>query len=77
MRLYRTYSLTHGPRPDRCISITVKGIPGGVVSNHLVHGGVRRGQMVQLGQAEGEFVLSRPDARRSCCWSPPAPASPR
>jgi stearoyl-CoA 9-desaturase NADPH oxidoreductase len=60
VRLYRTYSLTHGPRPDRCISITVKGIPGGVVSNHLVHGGVRRGQMVQLGQAEGDFVLPDP-----------------
>ena len=60
VRLWRTYSLTHGPRPDRCISITVKGIPGGVVSNHLVRGGVRRGQMVQLGQAEGDFVLTDP-----------------
>src|SRR5688500_16707333 len=60
VRLYRTYSLTHGPRADRCISITVKGIPGGVVSNHLVRGGVRRGQMVQLGQADGDFVLSDP-----------------
>ena len=37
VRLWRTYSLTHGPRPDGCISITVKGIPDGVVSNHLVH----------------------------------------
>jgi ferredoxin-NADP reductase len=60
VRLWRTYSLTHGPRPDRCISITVKGIPDGVVSNHLVRGGVRPGQMVQLGQAEGDFVLSDP-----------------
>src|SRR5689334_505891 len=24
VRLWRTYSLTHGPRADRCISITVK-----------------------------------------------------
>ena len=31
VRLWRTYSLTHGPRPDGCISITVKAIPGGVV----------------------------------------------
>jgi ferredoxin-NADP reductase len=59
VRLWRTYSLTHGPRPDRCISITVKGIPGGVVSNHLIRN-VRRGQMVQLGQAEGDFVLTDP-----------------
>jgi ferredoxin-NADP reductase len=59
VRLWRTYSLTHGPRADRCISITVKGIPGGVVSNHLVRR-VRPGQMVHLGQADGEFVLPDP-----------------
>ncbi|MGZ4456577.1 MAG: ferredoxin reductase [Nocardioides sp.] len=59
VRLWRTYSLTHGPRRDRCISITVKAIPGGVVSNHLVHR-VRAGQMIHLGQAEGDFVLPDP-----------------
>ena len=59
VRLWRTYSLTHGPRADRCISITVKAIPDGVVSNHLVHR-LRPGTMVQLGQAEGEFVLPSP-----------------
>lgn len=56
VRLWRTYSLTHGPRADRCISITVKAIPGGVVSNHLVHE-ARPGTMIQLGQADGDFVL--------------------
>ena len=59
VRLWRTYSLTHGPRPDRCITITVKGIPGGVVSNHLIRR-VRPGQMIQLGQADGDFVLTDP-----------------
>ncbi len=59
VRLWRTYSLTHGPRPDRCISITVKAIPDGVVSNHLVHR-TRPGRMIHLGQAEGEFVLPQP-----------------
>ncbi|MBB6628168.1 ferredoxin reductase [Nocardioides sp. KIGAM211] len=59
VRLWRTYSLTHGPRADRCISITVKAIPDGVVSNHLVRR-VRAGQMIHLGQAEGDFVLSTP-----------------
>jgi len=59
VRLWRTYSLTHGPRADRCISITVKAIPDGVVSNHLVRR-VRPGQMIQLGQAEGDFVLADP-----------------
>jgi len=59
VRLWRTYSLTHGPRADRCISLTVKAIPGGVVSNHLVHD-AEPGQMIQLAQAEGEFTLPQP-----------------
>jgi ferredoxin-NADP reductase len=59
VRLWRTYSLTHGPRPDRCISLTVKAIPDGVVSNYLVHR-AQAGEMLQLEQAEGEFVLPQP-----------------
>jgi ferredoxin-NADP reductase len=63
VRLWRTYSLTHGPRGDRNLSFTVKAIPGGVVSNHLVHQ-ARVGQMIQLEQAEGEFVLPTPVPRK-------------
>jgi len=63
IRLWRTYSLTHGPRRDRNLSFTVKAIPGGVVSNHLVHR-IRPGQMLQLEQAEGEFVLPTPIPRK-------------
>src|SRR4051794_3609499 len=63
VRLWRTYSLTHGPRRDRNLSFTVKAIPGGVVSNHLVHR-ARPGQMLQLEQAEGEFVLPTPIPRK-------------
>ncbi len=59
VRQFRCYSLTHGPRPDGHISITVKAIPDGVVSNHLVHK-ARRGQMVHLQQAAGDFVLPMP-----------------
>ncbi len=59
VRLFRCYSLTHGPRPDGHISITVKAIPDGVVSNHLVHK-ARPGQMVHLQQAAGDFVLPMP-----------------
>ena len=59
VRLWRTYSLTHARRVDGCISITVKAIPGGVVSNHLVHN-IQPGQMLHLGQAEGDFVLADP-----------------
>jgi stearoyl-CoA 9-desaturase NADPH oxidoreductase len=56
VRQWRAYSLTHGPRPDGLISITVKAVPGGVVSNHLVHR-AKRGTLVHLEQAQGEFVL--------------------
>jgi stearoyl-CoA 9-desaturase NADPH oxidoreductase len=56
VRQWRAYSLTHGPRPDRLISITVKAVPEGVVSNHLVHR-CRTGTLVHLDQAAGEFVL--------------------
>jgi ferredoxin-NADP reductase len=59
VRQWRTYSLTHGPRADRCISITVKAIPDGVVSNHLVRR-TQPGQYVFLGQADGDFVLPDP-----------------
>ena len=56
VRLWRAYSLTHGPRPDGRISVTVKAVPDGKVSNHLVHK-VRVGTLVHLEQATGEFVL--------------------
>lgn len=61
VRTWRTYSLTHGPRGDGNISITVKAIPGGTVSQYLVRR-ARPGQMVRLEQAEGEFVLPQPRA---------------
>ena len=56
VRQWRAYSLTHGPRPDRRIAITVKAVPDGLVSHHLVHR-TRPGTMVHLEQAAGEFVL--------------------
>jgi ferredoxin-NADP reductase len=61
VRQWRAYSLTSDlTRTDGCISVTVKAIPDGKVSNHLVHR-ARPGTIVQLDQAAGEFVL--PDER--------------
>jgi stearoyl-CoA 9-desaturase NADPH oxidoreductase len=63
VRQWRAYSLTSDlTRDDGCISVTVKAIPGGKVSNHLVHKATP-GTIVQLDQAAGEFVLpaQRPD----------------
>lgn len=56
VRQWRAYSLTHGPRADRNISITVKAVPDGKVSNHLVHR-TRPGTLLHLEQAAGDFVL--------------------
>jgi ferredoxin-NADP reductase len=56
VRLWRAYSLTHGPRDDGRISITVKAVPDGKVSNYLVHR-TQVGTLVHLEQAAGEFVL--------------------
>src|SRR3990170_6377428 len=56
VRQWRAYSLTHGPRPDRRTSITVKAVPDGLVSHHLVHR-THPGTLVHLEQAAGEFVL--------------------
>jgi ferredoxin-NADP reductase len=62
VRRWRAYSLTHGPRPDGCISITVKAVPDGTVSPYLVHR-ARVGTLVHLEQAAGEFVLPPPPSR--------------
>jgi ferredoxin-NADP reductase len=63
VRQWRAYSLTSDlGRTDGCISITVKAIPDGLVSNHLVHR-AQPGTVIQLDQAAGEFCLpdQRPD----------------
>ncbi|WP_300676010.1 ferredoxin reductase [Nocardioides sp.] len=59
IRQWRAYSLTHGPRADGNISITVKAVDGGKVSPYLVHQAVP-GTLVHIDQAQGEFVLPAP-----------------
>jgi ferredoxin-NADP reductase len=57
VRQWRAYSLTsETSRRDGCITITVKAIPNGVVSNHLVRKAAA-GTLVHLDQAAGEFTL--------------------
>jgi len=63
VRHWRTYSVTSTPgRRDRRIAITVKAIPGGVVSEHLVRR-ARRGDYLRLAPPAGEFVLPAELAR--------------
>ncbi|MEV6678880.1 ferredoxin reductase [Streptomyces erythrochromogenes] len=60
-RLWRAYSITSPTnRRDGRVTITVKAIPDGKVSNHLVRG-AQPGTLVQLDQPTGDFVL--PQAR--------------
>ena len=67
MRQWRAYSLTSDlNRTDGCISVTVKAIPDGKVSNHLVHR-TAPGTLIQLDQATGEFVPARRSAPPRCC----------
>ncbi|MFF3109564.1 ferredoxin reductase [Kitasatospora sp. NPDC057904] len=58
-RLWRSYSITSPTdRRDGRITITVKAIPDGKVSNHLVRRATP-GTLVQLDQPTGDFVLPR------------------
>jgi ferredoxin-NADP reductase len=60
VRHWRAYSLTSPPdRRDGCITITVKAMPDGLVSSHLVRR-ARAGTVVHLDQACGEFTLPAP-----------------
>jgi stearoyl-CoA 9-desaturase NADPH oxidoreductase len=57
VRQWRAYSLTSDTdRSDGCIAITVKAVPDGKVSNHLVRRAAV-GTIVQLDHAAGEFTL--------------------
>lgn len=56
-RLWRAYSITSPTdRQDGRVTITVKAVPGGKVSNHLVRRATP-GTLVQLDQPAGDFVL--------------------
>jgi stearoyl-CoA 9-desaturase NADPH oxidoreductase len=59
VRHWRSYSLSSAPeREDGCVTITVKAVPGGLVSPYLVHR-ITPGAIVRLARAEGDFVLPR------------------
>ncbi len=58
---WRSYSLTSTPvrGSDRTISITVKAMPEGFLSSHIV-GGVEPGTVVRLAEPQGNFALPEP-----------------
>jgi len=57
---WRSYSLTSTPvRDDGLISVTVKALPEGFLSGHLVNG-LEPGTVLRLAAPQGEFVLPEP-----------------
>src|SRR6476646_5054364 len=65
VRNWRAYSLTSPvDAPDGLISITVKAIPDGKVSNHVVRA-LQPGTLVHLDQATGDFTLPSPRPARA------------
>ena len=61
---WRSYSISSPPRRDgRHIAITVRAMPEGLLSSHLVSG-LEPGTIVRLAAPEGDFVLPDPPPER-------------
>src|SRR3954470_13623020 len=66
---WRSYSLSSPPSADEGhISITVKAMPEGFLSEHLVRG-LEPGTIVRLAQPQGEFVLPDPPPSKLLFWT--------
>jgi len=62
--VWRSYSLTCPPTHDQGhLTITVKAMPEGLLSTHLVRG-LEPGTIVRLAPSRGEFVLPDPPPRK-------------
>jgi stearoyl-CoA 9-desaturase NADPH oxidoreductase len=59
VRQWRTYSITSSPRQTSHITVTVKAVADGLVSNYLVHEATA-GTPVHLDHATGDFTLPTP-----------------
>lgn len=64
-RIWRPYSIANSPRPDGLITLHVRAVPGGLVSNTLVyHSAV--GDSVLLGAPRGDMTLAAGDRDLLC-----------
>ena len=74
---WRSYSISSPPtRSGRTLSVTVRAMPEGFLSEHLVNG-LAPGTIVRLAAAEGRLRACPTRRRRGCSSSWPAAASPR
>jgi ferredoxin-NADP reductase len=66
---WRSYSLTSPPTRDQGeIAVTVKAMPEGFLSTHLVEG-IEPGSIVRLALPQGEFVLPDPPPAKVLFWT--------
>ncbi len=66
---WRSYSITSEPREDQGhVAITVKAMPEGLLSTHLVRG-LEAGTIVRLALPQGEFVLPDPPPPKVLFWT--------
>jgi ferredoxin-NADP reductase len=66
---WRSYSITSEPRQDQDhVSITVKAMPEGLLSTHLVRG-LQPGTIVRLALPQGEFVMPDPPPAKVLFWT--------
>jgi len=64
-RVWRTFSIANAPRPGGLITLHVRAVPGGLVSNSLVHHSVP-GDAVLLGKPSGDMILPDNDKHLLC-----------
>jgi NAD(P)H-flavin reductase len=64
-RVWRPYSIANAPRRSGLIELHVRAVPGGMVSNSLVHHSVT-GECVLLGPAAGGMTLADSDRDLLC-----------
>ena len=61
---WRSYSVSSPPqRKGRTLSITVRAMPEGLLSSHLVNG-LEPGTIVRLAEPKGDFVLPNPPPKK-------------
>ncbi len=64
-RVWRPYSIATAPRPGGLVELHVRAVPGGLVSNTLVHHS-GAGDCVLLGAADGAMTLTESDRDLLC-----------
>jgi NAD(P)H-flavin reductase/hemoglobin-like flavoprotein len=62
-RVWRRYSVANAPRPDGSVTLHVRAVGGGLVSNTLVHH-TKPGDVLLLGGPEGVMTADAESARR-------------